>query len=472
MSFIEFVKSVQTVADLQAYLQENTVNPHSINRRGENAFVTACHYNRNPDILRYLINTLKIDRHRTTEVGNNGLLLACKDNPSLDVVKCIVEEFGLSTYAVNNVNVNALLIAAMRNPNPEIVEYLVKEQEMFINYQNDTGQSPLYLACMRNSNPKMLEKIIELGGDEDVVDLDGYNSFMVFCRFNTSLDMADYICKHTNINLYAVNRGMTGLSIAGMKNNKKVIEYLVDNTDLVIRQLLEDSISGNIIHVVSSMRHPYRYIWQPDFTNRRKLEVYEKLIENGHPKYISHEHVRLENLDNLTYDEVVKLKPHITYDIPCEKKEDFQIWDKPYFSDALPNFLEDDDKELLFVCHFGEDTIKFYGDKIIVFNIIPIFKKMVKSGMKDSEGLHLTLDIHPKIFELYLRMCYTGNIDVSKLDSVEILQLAKIIDMYPNELVGVECLEGYLCDFINGETRDFLEYLCEGYQLRYVKMKL
>jgi hypothetical protein len=79
------------------------INPHHLGRNFANCLHVACRYNTNLEIIKYLMNDVKVDAMLLDNKGNNCLFEACRENDNIEVIKYLIE---LNIYDIDSKNNN------------------------------------------------------------------------------------------------------------------------------------------------------------------------------------------------------------------------------------------------------------------------------------------------------------------------------------------------------------------------------
>ena len=487
-----------SVEDIQTYVRSNNPNIHIVDTNLNNAFIYSCMYTDNVEVLKYLVNELKIDVHRRNKQGNNGLLIACKDNPTLDIIRYLVDGLNFSLNAVNDSGLNALLLACMRNKNPNVVKYLV-DQGIPLTYSTPHQMDGFLYACMRNNNTCMIDYLVnDCGVDIEIRDIFGNTGFMLACKQNNSLDIVKHLVKlgaNTNVHNYSSVNSFI-LACVYNANNTNIIRYLIDETALCIKFLLDDNPISIVSKQLETINHIYKYIHSFNFYEKQKYEIVRHLIDCPYDtsKYVNHTKLQITSIHDLSFSDVKRLHDNITYNIDIPSTiDDIEFsneqWKRPYFIDYLPNFEECRDgdgglnvendaaattKELEPICSCtftdANEPVILYGHKIIVYSMIPLFQTMHNNIMiKGQSVIQLEPNVSKHVFLRLLTMCYTGLFDDTGLSATSVVEFIKIVDMYKPRIVDITDLEPYIIRMdIPAECMEFLERIADLYEFKYL----
>jgi hypothetical protein len=132
-------------------------------------FLVACSNATNLDIIKYLVNKLKVCINHVDGWRNSGLLYACYYNPQLDVIRYLVEELKLNINYCNKDIDNGFMFACSGHfyPNLQVIRYFVEELKININHINKWGANGFNYAC--NDNFRHLNDHVHMCAHNDVI---------------------------------------------------------------------------------------------------------------------------------------------------------------------------------------------------------------------------------------------------------------------------------------------------------------
>ena len=78
----------------------NLISVDSINKYNDSAFIVACQNSNNLEIIKYLIDNLFMDINRENMGGNTGFFMAARYNPNLEIVKYLAKDIQLMNYNI------------------------------------------------------------------------------------------------------------------------------------------------------------------------------------------------------------------------------------------------------------------------------------------------------------------------------------------------------------------------------------
>jgi hypothetical protein len=117
----------------------------------ENCLHMAITGNKNPHIIKYLVEEKKMDVNKITKCKNNSLTLACKIQ-NFEIIKYLICETNVNINYINDEGENALLICfKQQNLNHKIINFLITKTKININACDKNGNNCLYYACTNNT---------------------------------------------------------------------------------------------------------------------------------------------------------------------------------------------------------------------------------------------------------------------------------------------------------------------------------
>jgi hypothetical protein len=161
----------------------------------------ACFHNFDLEVIRYIVEELKLGTNNVASAGHSCFTLACFNNSNLDIIKYLVHELKINTDHTTSFNDNGFTIACQMGNGVGIIKYLVEELKVNINCTNKNGFNGFALACYC---------------DCEVEDMDPKNSCF-------DLNTIKYLNEHTNIKQ----------SLKGVRHDvfKIILEHLVNTNN-------------------------------------------------------------------------------------------------------------------------------------------------------------------------------------------------------------------------------------------------
>jgi hypothetical protein len=204
-------------------------------KNGNNCLNLACAYNPNLDIIKYLIEKVKMDKNKYNISGNNCLMMACMENTNLEIITYLVESCGMNTNYLNSYNDNCLTSSCWKNTNLEIIKYLIEKVKMNTNHCDNFGNNCLMLACLCNKNLEIVKYLIEkVKMDINKCNDTNVNCLMMACYKNTNLEIIRYLVETGKVNTGQCDHyGENCLMQACEKNkNPEIIKYLIEKVKM------------------------------------------------------------------------------------------------------------------------------------------------------------------------------------------------------------------------------------------------
>lgn len=399
-------------------------------------FMSVCRSNTLENI-KYIVNKIiqinKNELYSINNVGSDASVLACGHN-TLDVVKYLVDELNFTC----DVETNGFLTACAYSEFPEVIRYLINELHIDINSKNRYEHNGFYLASYKNPNVSIVKCLVE-----------EFN-------FNTNIDLEyddNELCSKNNKSRVSLME-----RVFDYNKSDDVVRYLVDNTNQILSIFRCESIyvENRYLKRLKKMNHPIIKLYDGNILNI--IRTYEYIIDNK--KYILlsyHPFVNLKTyVDILDYDSLVKIcKYKQINNISCNdiindvmKIDDHNIsLFKTPFNDQLINLnIKNLHSDFTITCEFDKNQIiHYYCSGWWICNVIPLFNKMLEfGGIESKKGITLKLNCPKKIFYIYLMSCCTGTLKISDLNIIDMLHFVTLQDMYPNVMFNINDLEPYI----------------------------
>jgi hypothetical protein len=222
------------------------MNTTCIDKNGNNCLLLACGNNNNLDIIKYLIEDVRMDCHYLNYLEDNCLTTACWENTNLEIIKYLIEDKKININHVDNNNNNCLLSACNANTNLDVIKYLIEEKQMDVTYLNINGENCLTMACSNNTNISIIKYLIE-DIKMNILHTNniGSNCLLRACRHNTNLSIIKYLIEDIKMNiLHTNNVGSNCLLLAcNCNTNLSIIKYLIEDKkmDITINNNFQDN---------------------------------------------------------------------------------------------------------------------------------------------------------------------------------------------------------------------------------------
>ena len=102
--------------------------------RDGNCLMHACMYNTSLEVIKHLIEIIKIDPMIKSSSGYNCLSFACHSNTNIDIIKYLIEDIHVDLYSVDILHTNCLTRASYSNSNHQIIKYLIENTDLVYQY--------------------------------------------------------------------------------------------------------------------------------------------------------------------------------------------------------------------------------------------------------------------------------------------------------------------------------------------------
>ena len=472
----------------------------------------ACQYNKNLNIIKYLIDVIGMDLYKTDKKGKNCLMVACMHN-NLIVIKYLIECKKMDPL----INKNCLMLACQSLPEErgadlETIKYLVKIIDPFLVNENDNNC--LSYACMHSGNLDVIKYLIEeIGLDPTLENCEGDNCLTIACWKNNSLDVIKYLVENVKMNILQIDflgyncflaacmnklsdvdivkflvnagadinlmneMGYSGLDIA---KNKKIIDYLVQETDILLKMVPKSTNIEYVIHQLN-IKKMNQLIDNSLKSCNKTLAL--PIINKINPLKLSDKNRKFYNIDpflNKTYKECVAMIDELSepVDIPSDKGPCISYVPTPYRGIIL-NQLQDFSKPSealfkhgLFSRNPGSLNETFYGHRCIVYE-----KILLLSGINDIRNIRdqdvpiLEGNLPKNAINQYIASCYTGNLSFDGIDPMYFIDFLKFIDQYPTVDVQIDKIQMQIIDYMDRHIIHYDQYLCDlcsKYETKYM----
>lgn len=442
----------------------NVIN-HTDNS-GDNCFMAACGGNNNLEIIKYLATCSCIDINCLDISGKNCLMEACRKNENLEIIKYLVTDLKICTDLIDANGDNCLTLACWKNRNVDVVKYLINDLKMCTNHQDHTENNCLLAACLDN-NLSVAEYLIDnINLDINHTNKSGNSGLLIAC-WNGNFDLIKKILNCEKINVNVTNKGGENcISMAcGYKKREylKVIEYLINNTDIELR--LKHMRSETFKEIIWKIPDPVKLNKLMDLGPRKYGMIKMKgFVDTINPFLLNIDNRKRFEINPFekNYQQVIELVDIVDNKICLE--EDCEEVVTVMNTKLVCDFTKK--SEFLFK-HGSED---YYGHRETVYESILLLKDM-KDTMDFTNGLILDGNLPKEIINQYIGSSYTGFFDMECLDKSPeyFIDFLKFIDQYPTIYVSVDKLEKQIIWILNSYVyEDYLYFknLCNKYQMK------
>ncbi len=495
------------------YLQNNYKTVTDINIY-DRCFIIGCAFCFNCDILKFLNSVFKINDKFENSSGDNFLMISCRENKNLSIIKYLIEEMKISTKHTNNSGDNCLTVACWKNPNISVIKYLIENIRMNHKKTDCYGNTCLILACWQNPNIDIIEYLINLGISIDDVNANGNNCLTMCARYNTNIEIIKLLIEkyemkvnhqdeygnnslisacqlnsNLDIIVYLINKCKTLINHLNFdkkncfsvsfnnKNCTQIIIYLIQNTDIEINLNYLDY--DMYVQILYSITNYYRlnefFLHGIKKCEKKFISLYfnenniKTLIKNYNPLMLNksvREFANIKNPFDENFDDFIKIVDELYYHCPIIKNNTINIFKN--------DFVEKQNNEKNSKVLFKHNNINYYGDQKIVYEQILLFSE-IKDHSDTNDNFELNIMIPQYVVNLYIKSCYTNQIDLNQIHPSNIINFIEFIDHYPTKTLSMNKLEINFIEYFDEhgiEYDDFIIKICLRYKLKNMYLHL
>jgi hypothetical protein len=468
-----------TNLEIIKYLIEDLkMDVNHMDKNKNNCLTLACRGNTNLEIIKYLIENLKMNINHTTKYGNNCLTLACRENTNLEIIRYLIDNQKMNVNHMDNYGNNCLTLACWKNTNLEIIRYLIENQKMNINHVNENKNNCLTLACWNNTNLEIIRYLIENQKmDINQMDKNRDNCLTLACRKNTNLEIIRYLIDNQKMNINHVNKNRDNcLTLACWKNtNLEITRYLIECTDAKISlNKISCDKWEKLMQYVTTTKNWHKF--DKIFTNGiERYDVYEigEIVKKMNPiLMISQTHLySTYNVcdpfdEKYIWKDFIKHVDDLKFSVPMtsiKKIEGIKRNERIFEHDFAKN-----DNLLLFMYN----KKAYYGHREIVYDSIACLKE-IKENADFNDPIELSGAMPEYLINMWIGSMYTGKIEMNKIKPGDMMSFLKHVDQYPTDCLSIDTMEQSLveyydaieqkCDIFNDP---YLRDICHKYKLK------
>lgn len=313
-SFVEISVSFSKSIDIiDLLIKEFKIDPVTyVDKYNDTLLIFACLYNTDINIIKYMVNGLKINPHHLGRYLANCLHTACRNNTNLDIIKYLINDVKVDATLIDNEGDNCLLGACRENKNIEVIKYLIESKIYDINGRNNDGDNIFTISIMiKKTNYNAAKYIVErtdVQMDLKVVCLTAYKKLLPlitgnYKRLNVLLNRG--IDMYGFNELFPVIKTLNPLSIYSKETRRKAdIQDLFDIEYQKFKNLVDKLESPISIKINQFNMVPHQNQISIDFTNQQDI-----LFEHNNKKYYGNK--------DIVYNSIILLK-----DVHFEKNDD------------------------------------------------------------------------------------------------------------------------------------------------------
>jgi ankyrin repeat protein len=442
--------------------------------------ILACSKNTNLEIIKYLIGKSRIPVTQYDKYGRNCLMAACYENTNIEIIKYLIEDVKMDITVNDYQGNNCLLLACYRNTSLVIIKYLIEDKKMNTS-RNKHKMSYLTAACSTNSNLDIIKYLInDLQMDTNHITYDDYNCLLFACNSN-NVEIVKYLIEDVGMDLNCVTKKSNNcLTIACIHNkNKHVIKYLIENTEVVLQldKLIEQLLFDRFAELLS--------IFAECVMNNDIFNVFVKslithyndnriicIIKKSVNPILLNENIC--NFLDITYqfddkckynnfcENVRKLKGGIHFGNFSQMNNK-----KDYVTNKINrNIIDFTEKPSIL---FQNNGLCYYGYRDIIYEKIHVLKDLNEYAC--DEPIILEANVPKYIMLMYIHSCYDGIFDINSINTSDFYQFLNLIDKYPTDYLSINSLEISLIQYMvlnNIPFNDEIKALCDRYRLKYM----
>lgn len=468
------IRSYKKNLEIIKYLTSK-VDPYCCDDLGDNFLMDAvCCPNISYEIVKFLIDDVKIDINVKNRKGETCGNLGCKSNQGLEIIKLLIpwsKSYNPMTLTDDQKNANniSLKYACMYNKHLDVVKYLTQKIGADPNALDTNRDNCLTAGCWTNDCLDIIKYLInDLKMDVEHKDIINDNCFLAASmNLNPSLNVIKYLITETNVDVNCINQ-----------KKKSCLHYLKDN--LIVNFLINNdkiniTLTGMhiervkyILENISDRNKMNQFITHKISSNSTfKLPVTD-IIKNMNPFTLTETNRRMFNINpfiDKSYDQCTFLLDQLEYKVsvpPLPQIKKHQMIDICDFT-KLPEFL------------FRHGNEVYYGHRELVYQKIYHFKNMEKTIKDKYDHVH-TLDgnLPRNLIIQYINSLYTGIINF-EMHETYFIPFLKFIEQYPSVCCSINRLEEKIVKYIECKQIEYCEYLKElcgryGLKLMYLSM--
>ncbi len=434
------------------------------------------------ELILFLIDRLEINHLYT----NNHLLLGCKYNKNLELIKYLIEKQKLSTDFLNERNENCLLVACKYNENLEIIKYLIEICKLSINIVNKDKRDCLMLACFNNNNLEIIKYLIEdCKMSLNKVSKNKNNCLILACKNNNNLEIIEYLIECCKIDTHKMNNNYQNCMSVLLYNNsnKEILKYLIDKTDTPLR--LNHIYYDDYIHLIHSFKDNYlrlnEYLEKGinKFKQKRIINIIvsnksiNTLILNKKIKKklnINPFDTKFCNFKNLVdaIGNSIKLSPKLLSNLSEIFEENIQI--SSFNDKESKRKLIDIDYSKQTEVLFLHNNKKYYGIRQVVYSSIHLLKEMsLKPNNYDfTDPMILNVSVPDYVINKYIASCYENMFDIDEILPKDFNSFLNLIDEFPTDVLSIDILEIKLVKYMKKNSNELtLDHQIKNFSIKY-----
>ncbi len=395
-----------------------------------------------PLTIKLLMNLFKLNANDLT---SSHFFKACEYNPDLETILFLINNLG-NVPCIDSLHPfdNCLIKACRKNSNIEIIKYLINKCNIDVNYKNLNNENCLFASC-ENENLSILKYLIDQSSDVKMnvcMQLRNSNTFILDTLLNNAIS-------HNNYNLIKYLIEEQGLNFKinnniNLENLDPENQYYTKIIQYLSKKFWKNEYFNEQFYL--KCRHKLHYIKNYKIVNNiiqisyhfvaLTKDNYNLFLKEVNPLMINasiRHSLDLENPCKMNFKEFYNQVNVLQCVVPWTELLEKNIINEyviPSIDYTIPN------EQLLFT----NNKINYYGNKNIVYNCIIFFKEIIDCA-DFSENIILEIIVPKSLMNLYLESCYTGKLDINKIDTPDMILFLKLIDQYPTLVLSINSLE-------------------------------
>lgn len=289
---------------LQYFLNMN-IDLNYQNSQGMDCLLAACMRNKNPQIIKYLVENKYMNLGKLTSSGENALTLACKKDNCIEVISYIALDPNIDVYyrSPNSNALNSLSLLCLLTNDLNKIKFFVEDLKMDLDESSTSTNTYLTHAMKNKVNPSLIVQYLletttlkydlaDINVRQLIKILSGMQNIQNLTRFNELLskisghDLAQSVGSNHSLDLNKSIDHLNPLTIDSANCNAM---KRTDPFKIPYHQFTElaDRFGAKIAWIkCNAINNEKQYIYS-DFTSPPiKLFVHNQVIYYGDPKVV------------------------------------------------------------------------------------------------------------------------------------------------------------------------------------------
>lgn len=271
--------ALNSSVDVVKYVTETlNFNAQSENNYNQTPFWYAClNIKKNKCVIEYLASKSKEILNQPDDYGVTLLHCACLKKNNLEIIRYLIEDLKLDISLKNKEEKTIFhAMSINKNTDPEIVKYLAKKCEKFIHCKDKLGNTALHYACASTNDINIIKYLIEtFGFDALEIKNNDEETPLDFARKVTDNIVFNFINKFISYkNEFFLQ--LYGLFPSNIKLKKQRYNFLFRDNDCIIE--------NNHLYFYIKNNNEIEEIWYATKLDDKLIEspLLDTEIENDH----------------------------------------------------------------------------------------------------------------------------------------------------------------------------------------------